>query len=493
VTLLLSLLFAASLLPAQSDALIAQSQKAKELMAAGRFSEAVPLYQGLVKAMPDNPGLIMNLAMAHHMAGQHKAAVTHFEKALQLQPGIFPAMAMGGVSYLRLGNGAKAVALLEQAYAAQPNMDQVRHALADAYLLAGRPLDAVRPLGQLAESDSSNPKVWFSLGRSYQDLARRSFQPLEQTAMGSAWWFALAAETRLAQNQRASAFYFYRQALAKNPNLRGIHPAIAAIYRDTGHPDWAAAEETKEAALGKPDCAQPSPECLFQAGQFSGVVSAVANATTPEALYWRTRAFYALSTAAFTRLTALPASPYLHQYQGDRLREQRKYPDAIAEFRKALALQPANPELERDLAVTVYLSRDFTAAETLLRALLKQSPNDAELHYLLGDSLFQQQRVEPAIPLLETAAAKAPKMLPARATLGRAYLQAGQPAKAIPHLEASLSIDDDGSLHYQLTRAYQGAGNRTRAAEVMKKYQQIRQTSEAATRELAEQAKITAP
>ena len=44
---------------------------------------------------------------------------------------------------------------------------------------------------------------------------------------------------------------------------------------------------------------------------------------------------------------------------------------------------------------------------------------------------------------------------------------------AIPHLEKALALDDDGSLHYTLARAYQQAGNAQRSSELMEQYQRI--------------------
>ena len=109
-----------SLLLAQPNELALQSQQAKQLMAAGRFAEAIQIYQALVTALPGNPGLLLNLGMAQHLAGQDRAAVVHFEKALKMQPGLFPALAMGGTSYLRLGMPVQAIPLLQKALAIQP-------------------------------------------------------------------------------------------------------------------------------------------------------------------------------------------------------------------------------------------------------------------------------------------------------------------------------------------------------------------------------------
>ncbi len=52
---------------AQSDDIAVKSRRAKELMAEGRFVQAVPLYRELNQAVPNNPGLLLNLGMALHM------------------------------------------------------------------------------------------------------------------------------------------------------------------------------------------------------------------------------------------------------------------------------------------------------------------------------------------------------------------------------------------------------------------------------------------
>ena len=62
--------------------------------------------------------------------------------------------------------------------------------------------------------------------------------------------------------------------------------------------------------------------------------------------------------------------------------------------------------------------------------------------------------------------------------LVRAYVHTGQFADAIPVLEAHLPHDEDGSLHVQLARAYTGTGQREKAAEFLKKSQDLQRASE---------------
>src|SRR5256885_17095558 len=90
---------------------------------------------------------------------------------------------------------------------------------------------------------------------------------------------------------RSSAFYLYRRALEKAPAMRGLHRAVAEIYRQTEHPDWANMEEEKEVSLPQPDCRTPTFECRFREGQFPQLLAATKGANTPESHYWRSRAY----------------------------------------------------------------------------------------------------------------------------------------------------------------------------------------------------------
>ena len=88
-----------------------------------------------------------------------------------------------------------------------------------------------------------------------------------------------------------------------------------------------------------------------------------------------------------------------------------------------------------------------------------------------GSCLLQQGQAEEAIgPLM-----KAPSILPARASLGRALLAAGRAAEAVAHLEAAApELDTDGALYFQLSRAYQQAGQAEKAKGALEESQKRR-------------------
>jgi predicted Zn-dependent protease len=124
------------------------------------------------------------------------------------------------------------------------------------------------------------------------------------------------------------------------------------------------------------------------------------------------------------------------------------------------------------LAWSQFRSRDHEGALITLKPLL--GGEGAEMAFLYGASLVNLQRPAEAIVFLKDAIAKDPRMLPARAALGQALLQTGKAAEAIPLLREAVAGDEDGSVHFQLFRAYQITGRSAEAREALEGYQRLR-------------------
>jgi tetratricopeptide (TPR) repeat protein len=476
----------AAALAAQTEDLAQKSRAAKELMASGRFADAIPIYDELCRALPANMGLRLNLALALHMAGREKEAVPEFERVLQGDPANQPALLSLGVALLQLNQPARAVAPLQKIVALQPENVEARGMLANALLSLGRAREATSHFRELTRMAAGDPKAWYGLGRSYEALAQRSFKELDKTSQGSAEWLSLIAETRMERRQFRAAFYFYTEALRKNPSLPGLHASLAEVYRRSGHNDWAAVEDKKERALGPPDCGREKAACDFAAGRFLEAASG----TSP---YWRARAANELAFRAYSRLGTLPESIELHSVKADILTSHGDYLEAANEWRAAGKLAPRDRGIARQAAVALYLAHDYEHALPELRPMLAGEPASAELHFFVGDSLLRLEKPDEGLPELQTAVKLDPKLLPARASLGLALIRLDKPAEAIPHLSAALEIDEDGSLHYQLARAYQRSGNADLAKETMRKYQELRRQVEAQKQDVEEKAQIRAP
>jgi len=323
------------------------------------------------------------------------------------------------------------------------------------------------------------PQEVYKRGQRYADLSVQAFNELLKIAPESGYMLALLGEVKSKEQQYTAALYAYGEAAKRMPSLRGVHSAMAEIYRAQSKPVEAAAEETAEQKLPAPDCASEKLYCDFAAGRYTEVVNRAKLNRNAEGLYWLTRAYNELALQSFVELGNFPDSAELHQVKAQLLHDQGKFRESADEWRTVLKFSPSDRNAQHELATSLYLSHDSQATLPELEQILKSEPDSANLNFFVGDSLLQSEQVEQAIPYLETAVKLDPKLLLAHASLGLCYARTGDLKGAIPHLKAALELDKDGSLHYQLARAYQATGQPTLAKTMMEKYQELRKNSAA--------------
>jgi predicted Zn-dependent protease len=412
--IVLALLTAA--LCAQTPEQLHLSQQVKQLMAAGRFAEAVPVYQTLTRQAPGNPELQLNLGTALHMAGRDQEAVAILEPVTRQLPRAFSAFTLLGTSLLRLGQPASAIAPLERAVELNPRDSEARRLLIEALLAANRTAATLPHREALAAQTPDDPAAWFRLGQLYSSLAGDAFAQLRRTAPDSAATLYLLAEARQQQGRKTAADWFSTRARALSPQ--------------------------------PPPC--PSPYCTI-------------------------RDYAAKARAAFARLDNLGDSVEWRQTRASMLTNQSKHTEAVAEWRAAVRMAAGRPDLEQGLAASLCAAGLYDEGQPLLRKLVRGEPGNAELHLLLGDCLLAKGDAEAATPSLRRALALNPRFPPVRAALGRALAVSGKAAEAIPHLEAALPYDEDGATHFQLSRAYAATGQEAKAEAAAKRSQELRQ------------------
>jgi predicted Zn-dependent protease len=381
-------------------------------MAAGDYAGAVGVYEQLVRQAPGNPGWKLNLGIALHLAGRDKEAVGPLAAAALAMPGAFPAHALLGTSWLRLGQAGKAVGPLQRAVGMKPADPQGRRLLAEAYLQSGQPKLAVGHLAALTKLEPGDAGAWYVLGRANEAAAEETFRTLARQFPESRAFLLTTAAVRKKQQRLKAA-----EALEEQARTR---PALARA----------------------------------------------------DALAREIESFSEGARKAFTQLGALPDNPQLHKIKAETLRAQGKHLEAVEEWRLALRFDPRDRETERELAASLYAGGQYLEALNTLERLLVHEPASEMLLFLKGDCLLQQGEAEEAIGPLR----KAVGLLPARASLGRALLAAGRGAEAVPHLEAAAKeLDTDGALYFQLSRAYQQAGMAAQAAGALAESQKRRQ------------------
>jgi tetratricopeptide (TPR) repeat protein len=333
------------------------------LVIAGKPEEAIPIYQGLVRALPNKPELLMDLCIAEFKAKRYKDAIQQAEAALKLQPDLPSASLFLGASYVELGKNAAAIQPLKKVLEAQPNERNARLMLAQALLGAQRYEEAAEQFRKLSEVIPDSPKVWFGLGESYDRLVQSAPSEREQ-------------------------------------------------YRE-------------------------------------------------------------LARQSYDRLAQLPRSREAYIHTAELRAESGEWVDAAKQWREALKLAPDDGRIRTGLVWALYRSRDYEAALELIDSMQKDNGDSAELNFLSGACWLNLQQPEKSIPYLEKAIEADRHLLPAHAGLGQALLQTGKAKEAIPHLQAGLSIDEDGSGHFQLFRAYEITGETEAAKQALSDYKEF--------------------
>jgi len=478
---------------AQDQDLAKLSRDAKQLMAAGKFEAAIPICEQLVKAVPGNTGLVLNLGLAEEMAGHPDKAVPLFEQVLKAEPGNVPALMELASSQMELNQPKLALVPLKKLLSAQPANRDAREMLAGALTAADELEEAAEQYRKLTSADVSDAKAWYGLGKTYETLSEQLFERISKANTESPYAAALIGYSRLSQQQYKSAFFFFRQAEQKLPNLRGLHAGLAKIYQETGHADWAAIEEKAEESLPAPNCTAAPAECAFVQNHYLESAKAGSKSTAAASLFWAVKAYNQMAIEAFGRLGGLAESVELHALKAQILHGHKQELEAANEWRAALKLAPGNKRLEAELAQSLFLAHDYKGAMELVQKLLASDGNSPHLNFMMGESLLRTEQPGDAVPFLDKAIRADSKMLPAHASLGLALARLDRNGEAIPHLEKALALDDDGSLHYTLARAYQQAGNAQRSRELMVEYQRIQKQNGEQKEELAKEIQIAPP
>ena len=429
------------------------AKQARAALASRQYDRAATLYRELCRLLPAEPGMRLNLGIALYSGGRYAEAITELESLLKQSPSIEPAYLFLGLSRAQAGKAAAAVAPLTRAVEVEPRNVVALLALGDAHLVTGNPGAAADAFTRAAAVDARNPKAWLGLSLSWAGISQAAFAKLPAD---SAPALVLLARSRLAQKEPRAAFGLLQRVLEQEPALPGLHAALAETYRLAEHPDWAAAEDARESRIGR----------------------------VPEGLYAEALAASARALNALDRLAQLPESPELHEAEADAARLRGAFPESVAALRKAVALRPGDRRLQEQLARSLWLNRNFDEAAPLLRKY--------GMDFELGYALLESGQAEEAIPLLERGARNAKLAAEAAAALGRAYLEAGHADKAIAPLRSGLASDRDGSIHFQLSRAYGRTGQTELAGEMLRRSTELRAQDDA-LRERIRNQQITPP
>lgn len=130
-----------------------------------------------------------------------------------------------------------------------------------------------------------------------------------------------------------------------------------------------------------------------------------------------------------------------HYSRGVALAEVGKKDEAMSEYRRALALNPAWPDAHLNLGVLRLERGEFQAARHLFLEYARLKPASAKAHYSVGVASLHLGDSDEARRCFERALALQPAYPEAHHNLGVALDQLGRWPEAIAHYEAALRLD----------------------------------------------------
>ena len=476
-----------------------------------RFEEAVPYLKKAALIKPTDPESYLALGQAYTATGRTRLAIAEYTRAVGADSRIADSWYQLGIAYLaqveadartllaRYKDSGYFHALLGDTFAEQgafiqaaeaykaalysPSFPPGTHGAYGLVLLYQHDLEAAA--SELhAELTSTPVSLTTKLG-----LARLSLEngaAVEAVKQIQAIWTTDAAFLR-----SNAAVFNTRLTLAKRSELQGLldqrvtagdlPPEISVLFAsparsqgiDVAKLHSAGTRSECRGLLAPPPTQlntrnlQAFASCAYSAGDYRGVFDAAAKlvsnrATEAEGLYWETKSAQKLASDALARASETdPDSPKMHVLLGDIYRQQKAFPDAELEYRKALALRPDDTGALLGVSLALLADGQNDEALTIAQAALAKNPADPELNAVVGEILCARDDFAGAEPYLLKSLNAKPEFVPrVHALLGKVYAQTNRTQQAIAELKLALPTDKDGSLHYQIARLYLKVGHR---------------------------------
>jgi Tfp pilus assembly protein PilF len=200
----------------------------------------------------------------------------------------------------------------------------------------------------------------------------------------------------------------------------------------------------------------------------------------PEVLYAAYRTYSDLAGESMLALSlAAPDSAQMHQLMAHEDTRQGNNNGAVAQFRKAIAIDPHLP-VHFELAELLHTSEDPAVkkdAEQQYHAALVDNPQDEKLILRLAEIDAQKGNTKLSLDEYAKAVELQPGDADAKLGLARTLIEVNQTGKALVLLEQAVQLDPtNASAHYRLGTLYRKVGraeDAKREIELYKKYKDM--------------------
>ena len=332
-------------------------------------------------------------------------------------------------------------------------------------IIENRYADASRALEHAVELAPEIPELLASLGFSYFQQARF-----------------------------AEAVPILRRALGIKPGLPNVDLLLAASLNETGRYADALPElESAFSAVADPALRRMAglqlQRCYSGLGRDREAVQTALRLIEvypedPEVLYHAGRVLGHLAYMVINTLSRTsPGSVWTSQALGEAFESSGKVEPAIAEYRRALRINPAQRGIHYRMGrVLLQESHDPEQLAQAIREFeleLRADPSNANAAYELGEIYRKRGELEKARRLFAQAIEFYPRFEQAQIALGSVLTSLRRPEEALYQLEAAIAINDRNEVsHYRLAQALRMIGRLQESREALERFVQLRKSQE---------------
>lgn len=461
-----------------------------------QFDQALTAWKTLEKRQPDNP-LTYNLRAAIDMGkGDLPAARKALERAVQLQPTYFPAVAnlasidlrdknvdgarqryrqllakdpgnlsaLLALAQLENSNGGSTdtvVGLLKEARRANPNSEMALSALVSYYVTKNDPKQALAVAQEGLASSPNSPRYLEMVGQlmlqtGSNDQAIATFRKLAATNPESLELQIRLGQAQLQVGQTDVALQTFGSALKSKPDAVAAQVAAVSAFIRAGKPAEASRllGDIRQVAPKSPALPELEADVKFATKQYADAAAGYrkALAATPSSnLVVKT--YTALSASGRPAegdsfladwVKAHPKDLSVRLFDADMALRAKDYPRAAQSYRTALELQPNDPLLMNNLAWALWQQKDPQAV-TIAQKANTLAPENPAIADTLGWMLVEQGQTKRGLELLEKASAAAPSQRDIALHLAKAQLKVGRKDAARTTLQALVKTAPDSA------------------------------------------------
>ena len=290
----------------------------------------------------------------------------------------------------------------------------------------------------------------------------------------------------------AGAAENFRQVLKAQPHLANAQAVLGMCEKRLGRP--AEARKLLEEAFPRlPAGALHTraglelAEIQYQSGDLDGAVDVVrillpSNPKNVDVLYTAARVYADLANRSRDALAlAAPNSARTHQLMAEFLINRGDAHAALAQYRRALELEPKLRGVHYELGEAILQDSRATAAleaaEKQFRAALAEDPADARAEYRLGTVCLLQRDFRTAIQHYSRALQLQPDNAYAQQELGAAWIKLGEPDKALEPLLTATRLDPlYPTAHYRLGTLYRQLGREAEARHELEVFEKLEES-----------------